>query len=114
MLLGVLLPAAMLIGYELYAMYKGKTSVEYIQFKSNRIRRKEQALEVTEEEAFEIRKQNKFGLKVISFALFFISALLYILSGITAKGGGVVAGISTIILICAFIPYLKARRTATA
>jgi uncharacterized membrane protein YjjP (DUF1212 family) len=114
MLLGVLLPTAMLIAYELYAMYKGKTSSEYVQFISKRIKRKEQALEVTEEEAFEIRKQNKFGLKVISFALFFISVLLYILSGITAKGGGVVAGISTIILLCAFIPYLKSKKTAIA
>lgn len=114
MLLGVLLPSAMLIGYELYAMYKGKTSSEYIQFKNFRIKRKEQALEVTKEEAFEIRKQNKFGLKVISFALFFISILLFILSGITIKGGGVVAGISAIILLCAFIPYFKAKRIAIA
>jgi hypothetical protein len=114
MLLGVLLPSVMLIAYELYASYKGRTSIEYLQFKNNRIRRKEEALEVTEEEAFEIRKQNKFGLKVISFALFFISILLYILSGITVKGGGIVAGISTIILLCAFIPYFKAKRIAIA
>jgi SSS family transporter len=114
MLLGVLLPSVMLIAYEVYATYKGRTSSEYLQFKNNRIRRKKQALEVTEEEAFEVRKQNKFGLMVISFALFFISILLYILSGITVKGGGIVAGISTIILLCAFIPYFKAKRIAIA
>jgi hypothetical protein len=114
MLLGVLLPSAMLLGYELYAIYRGKTSSEFIEFRNNRIKRREEALEVTDEEAFLIRKQNKFGLKVISFALFFISILLFILGGITAKGGGVVAGISTIILLCAFIPYFKAKRIAIA
>lgn len=113
MLLGVLLPSAMLIGYELYAMYKGKTSAEYVAFQDNRIRRKQQALETTDEEAFLIRKQNKFGLKVIAFALFFISVLLYILSGITAKGGGIVAGISTVILLSALIPFFKARKIST-
>ncbi|HET9278450.1 MAG TPA: sodium transporter, partial [Flavitalea sp.] len=114
MLLGVLLPSALLLGYELYAMYKGKTSSEYIEFRKNRTKRREQALEVTDEEASLIRKQNKFGLKVISFALFFISILLFILGGITAKGGGVVAGISTVILFSAFIPYFKSKRIAIA
>jgi hypothetical protein len=110
MLLGVLLPSAMLLGYELYAMSRGTTSSEFIEFKKNRTKRREQALEVTVEEASLIRKQNKFGLKVISFALFFISILLYVLGGITTKGGGVVVAISTIILICACIPYFKAKR----
>ena len=114
MLLGVLLPSAMLLGYELYAKYKRKTSIEYIEFQKSRTKRREQALEVTDEEALLIMKQNKFGLKVISFSLFFISILLFILGGITTKGGGVVAGISSIILICAFIPYFKAKRIAIA
>ena len=76
MLLGVLLPSAMLLGYELYAMYKQKTSSEYIEFQKSRIKRREEALEITEQEALLIMKQNKFGLKVISFSLFFIFILL--------------------------------------
>jgi SSS family transporter len=112
MLLGVLLPAAMLILYEVYAWYTGKTSKEYTAFIKLRKERKEQALEATVEEAFEIRKQNKFGLNVISFSLFFIAVLLFILSLITAKGGGVVAGISAVILLSAFIPFFKAKKIA--
>jgi len=110
MLLGVLLPAMMLAGYELYARYKGHVSSEYLAYQQMRKERKEQAPGVTKEEAYEIRKQNKFGLNVISFSLLFIAILLFILSLVTSKGGGVVGGISAIILVSALIPYFKAKK----
>ena len=114
MLLGVLLPFCMLIIYEAYAWYKGKVSNEYTEFTRHRKERKEQAVDATREETIAIKKQNKFGLNVISFSLFFISLLLYILSGITTKGGGMVAGIATLILFSSFIPFYKAKKIIVA
>ncbi len=110
MLLGVLLPSVMLIIYEVYARYKGQTSSEYISFINLKKQRKEEKMEASAAEAFEIRKQNKFGLNVISFALFFISLLLYVLSWITIKGGGIVIIISTVILLSSAIPFFKAKK----
>lgn len=72
--------------------------------------RKEEALAVTNEEAYEIKKQNKFGLNVISFSLLFIALLMFILSLVTSKGGVVVGSISAVILLSAFIPYFKAKK----
>lgn len=110
MLLGVLLPSVMLIIYEVFARYKGQTSSEYISFINLKKQRKEEKMEASAAEAFEIRKQNKFGLNVISFALFFISLLLYVLSWITIKGGGIVIIISTVILLSSAIPFFKAKK----
>lgn len=112
MLLGVLLPFIMLIMYETYAWYTGKTSNEYLAFKGLAKKRKDQAIEASAEEAFEIKKQNKFGLNVISFSLVFIALLLYVLSGITTKGGSMVAGIATVILLSSAISFFKARKIA--
>lgn len=110
MLLGVLLPFIMLIMYEAYAWYTGKTSNEYMAFKGLAKKRKDQAIEASAEEAIEIKKQNKFGLNVISFSLVFIALLLYVLSGITTKGGDMVAGIATVILLSSAIPFFKAKK----
>jgi Na+/proline symporter len=111
MLLGVLLPFIMLAAYEIYSWYSGETSNEYVRFKELKKERQEQAIEASEEEVFQIKKQNKFGLNIISFSLFFIALLLYVLSVITIKGRGMVIGIATLILLSSLIPFLKARRT---
>jgi SSS family solute:Na+ symporter len=110
MLVGVLLPALMLAAYELYARNKGLISDEYKAYQQMRKTRKEEALAVTNEEAYEIKKQNKFGLNVISFSLLFIALLMFILSLVTTKGGVVVGSISVVILLSAFIPYFKAKK----
>jgi hypothetical protein len=98
--------------YETYAWYTGKTSNEYLACKGLAKKRKDEAIGASVEEAFEIRKQNRFGLNIISFSLVFIAVLLYVLSGITIKGGGMVAGIATVILLSSAIPFFKARRIA--
>jgi Na+/proline symporter len=114
MLLGVLLPFFMLLIYEIYTRYRGIISDDYVRYQKLKKERREQAIEISEEEAYAIKKQNKFGLHVISFSLFFIALLLYILSGITIKGGGMVAGIATLILFCSAIPFYRARRIGLA
>jgi hypothetical protein len=94
----------------LYARYKGHVSSEYLAYQQMRKERKEQASGITSEEAYEIRKQNKFGLNVISFSLLFIAILLFILSLVTTKGGVIVGSISVIILVSSLIPFFKAKK----
>ncbi|WP_315817144.1 hypothetical protein [Paraflavitalea speifideaquila] len=110
MLVGVGLPFLMLAIYELYARYKGHGKEEYRAYLQRKAERKENAAQVTEEEAYEVNKQNKFGLHVIAFSLAFIAALLFILSLLTTSGGGIVAGIAAVILLCSFIPWRAARK----
>lgn len=107
MLLGVLLPFVLLLAYELYAASKGLISAEYLQLQERKAARKATVVQVDDEEAAEIKRQNKFGLQVISFSLAFIALLLYILCAFTTKGTGMVAVIATLILLSALIP-LKA------
>lgn len=104
MLLGVLLPFVLLLIYELYAAYRGKISAEYLQLQELKVFRSENVAAVDEDEAAEIRRQNKFGLQVISFSLAFIALLLYILCAFTARGTAMVAVIATVILLSAWIP----------
>ncbi|MBO9562451.1 MAG: hypothetical protein J7621_06730 [Niastella sp.] len=110
MLVGVGLPFIMLALYELYAMAKNLGNEDYMQYQQRKAQRKEAALEATEEETREIRKQNKFGLQVIAFSLAFIAVLLFVLSLLTTSGADIVAGIAAVILVCSVIPYRAARK----
>lgn len=110
MLLGVVLPCILLLGYEMYATYKGWISEEYIQFQKMKAIRKEAVENVDEVEALEIKRQNKFGLTVIAFSLAFIALLLYLLCAFTTKGTNMVAGIATVILLCSIFPWIASRK----
>lgn len=111
MLLGVGLPFLLLVIYEIIAASKNKVSEEYLEMKARNAKRKaEAAREINQEEQIAIKKQNRFGLQMISFSLCFIALLLFILSMLTTKASGMVASISVIILICAFIPYRASRK----
>lgn len=110
MLLGVVLPFIMLALYEVYAYYKGLTSNEYIQLKTLKAQRRETVREKDEKEELEIRKQNRFGLKVIAFSLSFIALLLFGLCFFSGKSAGLVAGIAVVILLAALIPLRASRK----
>lgn len=110
MLVGVGLPFLMLALYEIYAAYKGTISNEYLELQQTRARRKAAPVEVTAEEAFQIRKQNRFGLNVIAFSLSFIAVLLYVLCFFSEGSAALVAGIATIILLSSLIPLRAARK----
>ncbi|MNY28785.1 hypothetical protein D3C86_1627860 [compost metagenome] len=112
MLLGVLLPFLLLVAYELYAASKGKLSSEYLQLQVRKAARNATVIVVDEKEAAEIKRQNKFGLQVISFSLGFIALMLYVLCAFTAKGTGMVAGIATLILLSAWIPFNASRKAS--
>lgn len=110
MLLGVLLPFALLLIYEIYAASKGLISKEYLQLQERKAVRKATVVQVDEAELAETRKQNKFGLQVISFSLAFIALLLFVLCAFTAKATGMVAVIATIILLSALIPFRASKK----
>ena len=110
MILGVGLPCILLLGYELFAAYKGNISREYLQLQEHKAIRKAKIEQVDEDELLAIRRQNKFGLKVISFSLVFIALLLYILCAFTNKGTTLVVVIASIILLCSLIPFLGSRK----
>lgn len=110
MLVGVGLPFLMLALYEIYAAYKGTISNEYIELQQRKAIRKAAPVEVSEEEAFEIRKQNRFGLNVISFSLAFIAVLLYVLCFFSGGSAMLVGGIATVILFSSLIPLRAARK----
>ncbi|MBO9633039.1 MAG: Na+:solute symporter [Chitinophagaceae bacterium] len=110
MLLGVALPAILLLIYELYAASRGTVSMEYIDMQQRKAKRKQEAIEVSEEEQAMIKKQNKFGLRIIAFSLAFTSVLLYVLSILTTKASTMVAGIATVILFLALIPFRASRK----
>ncbi len=110
MLLGVALPFILLLAYELYAASKGWISEEYELFQQKKARRKEAVQQVDEAELIEIKRQNKFGLTVISFSLAFIALLLYVLCAFTSKGTIMVAGIASVILVSAIIPWRASKK----
>lgn len=110
MLLGVGLPFLMLAIYEWFISKGKQASPEYNAFLSSKAKRKESALQMNEEEAYEIKKQNRFGLRVIAFALAFIALLMFVLSLLTTAGSGMVAGIAVLILLSAIIPFMASRK----
>lgn len=110
MLLGVALPAILLLIYELYAASRGMISMEYLDMQQRRAKKKQNPVLVSEEEQAMIKKQNKFGLRIIAFSLAFTSILLYVLSLLTTKASSMVAGIATVILLLALIPFRASRK----
>jgi len=110
MLLGVGLPFLMLLAYELWALWRNRTSEQYLHLKEVRRSRKEAVLETSPEEVREVKRQNQFGLRVIGFSLAFIAVLLFILGLLSAESGTTVMIIAGIILLCALIPYRASTR----
>jgi SSS family solute:Na+ symporter len=110
MLLGVGLPFLLLAAYEIWARKKGRTSNDYLLYVETKRQRKMNAQQADEEEQFNIKKQNRFGLRVIAFALAFIALMLFVLSLLTAKGGMLLAGIATLILLASLVPWRHSKK----
>lgn len=110
MLLGVGLPIILLSVFEFYAAGTGSVSKEYTDMKARQADRKKEAVSTDEDELKQVKQQNKFGLKVISFSLAFIALLLFVLCFFTEKGTAMVAGIAGVILASALIPLRASRK----
>ncbi len=108
-MVGVGLPFLLLLINEWVMKYKGYTSPEHVRYIQLRKTRQEAKLkDVDADEELEIKKQNRFGLKMIAFSLTFIAILMFALCAITAKGTLMVAIIASVILLSAIIPYRAA------
>ncbi|MGE9310020.1 sodium:solute symporter family protein [Niabella sp. CJ426] len=110
MLLGVLLPLIMLVVYELWVKKKMATSNDYNKYLAYKSAKKAAAVQIDEEERLAIKKQNVFGLKMISFSLVFMSVLMLVLAFITSKATGLVVGIAIAIMLGAIIPWRASKR----
>lgn len=111
MLLGILLPFLLLIGYELAARGRKSISQDYLRYIERKGINRSAGPDNREDKA-EALKQNRFGLQVIAFALAFTALLLYILSAFASSGARLVIGIATAILIVALFPWQASRRLA--
>ncbi|HEY4205537.1 MAG TPA: sodium:solute symporter family protein [Puia sp.] len=111
MLLGVGLPFLLLACYECYALCTGRTSEEYTNLKRLMVQRKSAGTtSAGQQEVEAVKKQNRFGLRMIAFSLSFIALLLYILSLFTAAGSLLVDAFATLIMLIALIPYIASRK----
>jgi Na+/proline symporter len=110
MMTGVGLPLLLLLGYELYRRFAGRVADDYLQYTQNLLKLKQQKAALNSAELYAIRRQNYFGLRVITFSLLFTSAMLAGLSFITANGRGLTATVAGAIFISALVPWLAARR----
>ena len=109
-IVGVGLPLLLLLAYELWARSKSIIADEYTTYMLSRNQRKQEAVVADPAEALEIQKQNRFGLQVIAGALLFTAVMLFILSFLTTDGTLVTAGVATVVLISAAIPFSAARK----
>lgn len=112
MLLGVLLPFFMLLIYEIIIKRRLSVSTDYENYQLYKAEKKRTALAIDNEEQEMIKKQNVFGLKMISFSLLFMAALLLILAFITSKATGLVITIAIAIMFGAIIPWQASKRKA--
>jgi Na+/proline symporter len=111
MTLGVGLPLVLLTGYEAWMAWRGTSgSPDYQRYLEVKKGKKAAQLLESEEEKEEVQRQNRFGLRVIAFALVFTALLMYLLSWLTTAGPGLVAGIATVILLLAYLPWRAAER----
>lgn len=110
-IVGVGLPLLLLLTYELWARSKGIIAEEYqLYLVSREQKRIDNLIDASVEEATEIRRQNRFGLRVIAAALLFTAVMLYILSTFATSGAMVTAVIATVVLIATFIPYHASKK----
>lgn len=105
MLVGVGVPLILLIANEIRGYLRGYVSPQYFEFQALKSSRKVQHANLSEEEASESLKQNKFGLKITAFALAFTAFLLILLGLITGQNLTLLGSIGSVIFILAYIPW---------
>ncbi len=99
MLLGAVLPLAMLLAYEIYAKSKNTVSQDYILFKENIVEEN-----VEEQKSDQKSEQNMFGLKVLSVTLAIVGVMIIVLGILSESSktlvitvGGVVLALASVI-----------------
>lgn len=111
MVVGMGIPLLLLLIIEIIQQTRIKESDDYKKYLVLRKQIKKTEEKIEPEEAYAIKKQNHFGLRVIAFSLLFTALMLFGLSIITSTGRMLTAGIAGIILISAGIPAWAAQRS---
>ncbi|MHB1177245.1 MAG: sodium:solute symporter family protein [Daejeonella sp.] len=111
MVIGMGIPLLLLLISEVIQQIRIKESSDYKKYLVIRAQIKTREEKTGSEEAYAIKKQNHFGLRVIAFSLIFTALMLFGLSLITSKGKALTAVIAGIILIASAIPAWAAHRS---
>lgn len=111
MVLGVGLPLLLLLLNEWYQRTRLAACADYNRYMAERQAATKEAQAIDPEEAYAIKKQNHFGLKVIAFSLLFTALMVLGLSFIATTGRTLTAGIALAILAAAIVPLLAARQS---
>ncbi len=107
---GIGLPLLLLLGAELWARSKGIVqTAQYERYIVLRDEKKFTAAQVAlGEEGWAIKRQNRFGLRVIAASLLFTAVMLFALSFLADNGGKITAAIAAVVLVATLIPYRAA------
>ncbi len=111
MMVGVGIPLLLLFINELVQKALITESDDYKKYLAARVQIKSNELAIEPEEAYAIKKQNHFGLRVIAFSLLFTSVMIFGLSFIATTGKMLTAIIAIIILAASSIPAIAAQRS---
>ena len=110
-IVGVGIPLLLLLAYELWAKSRNIMAHEYTDYQTQREQKRiDNLIGASPEEAFEIKRQNRFGLQVIAGALIFTSLILFVLSTFTTAGRGITMSIAAVVLIAAWIPFSASKK----
>jgi hypothetical protein len=109
-IMGIGLPLLLLLGYELWQRSKDSVAQEHYIYLTTRQQKRDDAQAESPEEALAVRKQNRFGLRVISVSLVFTALMLCGLSFLTTEGAGITATISAVVLVLALISWRASQR----
>lgn len=110
MVVGMGIPLLLLLISEIIQQTRIKESDDYKKYLVIREQIKTTEQKTEPQEAYAIKKQNHFGLRVIAFSLLFTAVMLFGLSIIASTGKMLTAGIAGIILIASAIPAWAAKQ----
>ena len=112
MVVGIGVPTLLLLINELLQksrMAKSEDYDNYIALKEIRDARARET-KMDPMEVLHIKRQNHFGLKVITFSLLLTAVLLFALSGLASSGKGITAWIGVGIIVVSIIPWIASRK----
>lgn len=111
MVIGMGIPLLLLVISEIIQQIRIKESSDYKKYLVIRAQIKTREEKTEPEEAYAIKKQNHFGLRVITFSLLFTALMLFGLSIIASNGKMLTAIIAGVILISSSIPAWAAQKS---
>ena len=104
MLLGAVLPLALLMGYEIYAMMTKIEDTQYVKMRASQ----EGTLTIVEDNV----EQNSFGAKVLAITLAIVGTLIVILGAITQESGAVVIIVGAAVIAVSLVVHPSINRLA--